>query len=52
MYFMAVLFVDLKELLEGLILVMKNSIKFYKKSGIQHRYHSTVCMPGCEPNHG
>ena len=27
-------------------------IKLYKKSGIQHGYHATVCMPGYEPNQG
>ena len=26
--------------------------QFMRQSVIQHGYHATVCMPGCQPNHG
>ena len=49
---MVIWFINLKEFLENLVLliILKNIIKSYK-SGVQHGYHATVCVPGCKTNH-
>ena len=48
---MVIKLINSKELLESLIL---DNLKRYLnviKSGIQHGYHATVCMPNCKTNH-
>ena len=47
-YFMVIQFIDSKELLETLILVINsNANDIFQKSLKQHVFCTTVCMSGC-----